>query len=488
MVQRIWDIQWFTGGESDDVYKWPKDSFHLSNNMEVRKNLAGATLSAGLVTTGWSIDGTVLTMINLETIWGWTGIVVCTETGKIYLNGTLMTTFVSGTVAYNRVHAINVWYEWGTQYLYYFTGTSFWAGQIHRSNTSLSSFDTGSYPIAYTTATWTSGSNVSTINDGWIIYFAKNNKVLTLDAWVVSTVITFQENEIAVALTSFQNNFKIYTNKLSTGIQYIWNGVDTAPDYRQEWINQPIMGIVNNGSVDYAILWYNEFYADLYLIQGTQKQPLRVNLEASSRSRTFGGQMSIREDIVYISGGSYKDGNIVKWVFTYGNYYPWTPKSLNKQFSLSTDSFTVHTHGTSQSFYACTNGTIYKSEYNNPPTNLWYASSGYIETQVYQGNIWEKKSLNRIEIGYDINTLYATSIDIYLRNSLSNAWVLYKSIAGASLKTERGVTLTANEVSAMPSFYELQMKIVLNAGISGGVYVASPTIFRATVFMDILNK
>jgi len=84
--------------------------------------------------------------------------------------------------------------------------------------------------------------------------------------------------------------------------------------------------------------------------------------------------------------------------------------------------------------------------------------------------------------------LYATSIDIYLRNSLSNAWVLYKSIVGASLEAERGVTLTANEVSAMPSFYELQMKIVLNAGTDGSVFVNSPTIFRATVFMDILNK
>ena len=63
-----------------------------------------------------------------------------------------------------------------------------------------------------------------------------------------------QANEIAVALTSFQNKFKIYTNKLSTGIQYIWNGVDTAPDDRQEWINQPIMGIVNNGADDYAVL------------------------------------------------------------------------------------------------------------------------------------------------------------------------------------------------------------------------------------------
>lgn len=104
-------------------------------------------------------------------------------------------------------------------------------------------------------------------------------------------------------------------------MQYTWDGVSESPNTRQEWKNQPILGIVNDGALDYAILGFNENYADLYLIQGTQKSELRVNLEASADARVFGSYLSIREGIVYISGG--KTGQSDNYgVYTYGNYFP----------------------------------------------------------------------------------------------------------------------------------------------------------------------
>ena len=77
----------------------------------------------------------------------------------------------------------------------------------------------------------------------------------------------------------------------------------------------------NDGAFDYAVLGFNANYSDLYLISGTQKQELRVNLESATSSRTLNRYMSIREAIVYISGGSSGESTL-NGVYTFGNYYP----------------------------------------------------------------------------------------------------------------------------------------------------------------------
>ena len=66
MAERIWDIQGFSGGESDDPYKGPANSFYSGENVSIRKNLSGMELSSALVDTTWSIDGTITYMENLE--------------------------------------------------------------------------------------------------------------------------------------------------------------------------------------------------------------------------------------------------------------------------------------------------------------------------------------------------------------------------------------------------------------------------------------
>lgn len=69
------------------------------------------------------------------------GIVVCTDTGKVYLDGTLMTTFATGTSPHNIVIGIGVLTIATVQYVYFMTRTSFGAGKIHRSDTSLTTFN-----------------------------------------------------------------------------------------------------------------------------------------------------------------------------------------------------------------------------------------------------------------------------------------------------------------------------------------------------------
>ena len=91
MIERIWDIQSFKGGESDDIYQGPKDSFYFGENVDVRKDLSATILAPKLNDVGWTISGTMTAMANLETLGVGTtsGIIVCTATGRIYLNGTL---------------------------------------------------------------------------------------------------------------------------------------------------------------------------------------------------------------------------------------------------------------------------------------------------------------------------------------------------------------------------------------------------------------
>lgn len=64
--------------------------------------MSGMELSSALVDTTWSIDGTITYMENLEKF-GLSGIVVCTSTGKVYLDGTLKQTFATGTTNWNIV-------------------------------------------------------------------------------------------------------------------------------------------------------------------------------------------------------------------------------------------------------------------------------------------------------------------------------------------------------------------------------------------------
>ena len=140
---------------------------------------------------------------------------------------------------------------------------------------------------------------------------------------------------------------------------------------------------MNDGAFDYAILGFSNTYSGLYLISGTQKQELRVNLEASAASRILDGYMSIRKGMVYINGGKSGESNNYG-VYTFGNYYPGTPKSLVQSYTLSTTAFLFHSHSTAESYFACGDGKVYQIEHNSPPTTLGVAATGFVVSNMYQ--------------------------------------------------------------------------------------------------------
>jgi len=321
-MERIWQINGFDWGESDDLIKWPANSFFAWENIDVRTNLSATKLSPKLEDSWWVFDDNISFMTNLETLWvSWWGIVVCLENGKIYLDGTLKTTLATWTAAHDKVKWIGVNIDTGwTQYVYYISKTSSWSWEIHRSTTDLATFNV--WYKSYTVTSW-AVSFVWTINDSWLLYIAVKNKILLMDdTEVVQDFLILPAQEEVKWFTQFQGNFKVYTNAQQTGVQYVWDWSTEAPSYRQEWINQPILWVVNDWAFDYAVLWFNENYSDLYLISGTQRQELRVNLETAAYSRILNWFLSIREGIVYISWGkTWQSTN--EGIYTYGNYYPW---------------------------------------------------------------------------------------------------------------------------------------------------------------------
>lgn len=484
MADRIFDIQWFSGGESDDLTRWPKDSFYQAENVEVRKDLSGVTLTSKLVDTWWSISGDIIFMENLEK-YGFSWVVVATDTGNVYLNWTLKQTLATGTSAHNRIIWMGTMKVSSTQYFYFITKSSTGAGKIHRSTTNLTTWDV-SYKN-YDTVNGTASDSAFSLSINGEVLFAINNCIVGIDSVeTVTNRLELPEIEYCVWFTHFQNNYKIYTNFGTTGVQYMWDWFDTAPDYRQEWENQNILAVTNNGAFDYAILgaYGTEGYNDLYIISGSQKQELRVNLETSSTARVFNRYISIREDIVYISWG--KTGESSNYgIYTYGNYYPWTAKSLVQSYSGTTTSFIFHAHWLATSYFACNDDKVYQVEHNNPPTTLGYASSWYVVSTVYEGQVWEELKFNKIILGYKLPN--GTQIKLYIRKDTWDSWNLVKTLTYATDWDKKGYILHANEMKSLwfGNFYSFQIKAEL---IPDNTYAYSPILKRITAFLTPITN
>ena len=488
-MDRIFQINSFNWGESDDLVQWPANSFYSWENIEVRKNLTALQLTPALVDTGWVFDDDITLMVNLQEygVESW-GILVCLENWKVFLDWVLKNTFSTGTTAQDRVYWIwvNENLIW-TQYIYYITGTSFWTGKIHRSTNDLATFNE-SYREFRTNTNATSNSFVWTINDAGFLYIAKNNKIFLLESdEIVQEYLIIPAQEEITWFTQFQGSYKIYANAINTWVQYVWDWVSEAASYRQEWINQPILWVVNDGAYDYAILWFNQNYSDLYQIAGTQKTELRVNLESATYSRVLDKYLSIREGLVYISWGlTWESSNY--WIYTYWNYYPWANRSLVQSFSGTTNQFLHHCHKRITSYFSSDDNKVYTVDNNNPP-NV-YADSWYVVTNIYQWFLWEEKAFNYMKLGFKLNWW---EIRVYARTSMdltsATAYTLIKTIDNATYWDKKYVRIDKNELmsnwASLGTFNELQFKFEL---IPNPAKTKTPELYQPTTWLTVINN
>lgn len=483
-MDKFSDIQSFSGWEADTPYRWPANSYYQWENISLRKDLSWVELSSSLTNIWWSIDWDIIAQANLQTLWvNNGGIVICTDTGKVYLDWVLKTTFNTSTAAHDRV--VWIWvntHNNGTQYVYYITQTSFWNGQIHRSTTDLDTFNTWYREFSVSSGTI---DYVGLIRDGSDLYIAVKNKVLVLDNLeIVTDYLLLPDEETIMFFSQFLGNYRIYTNLEYTWVQYLWDGIDSLPYARQEWINQPILWGTNDGATDYLVLWYNESFSDLYRVDGTQKTELRVNLESNAWARILWGKLSIREWIVYISGWRTGESD-TEGIYTYGNYFPWTAQSLVQEFSAPVwESILYHSHSVNFSYFSCTDWNVYRIDHKNKPTTLWYASSGYIVSLMYEAWVWEDLNMIRFKLAFELN---GWQIDIYARTALWETFQLIKSVESSDYNTLWKVDVDYNEMKRnwanFWEFNEIQFKMVLTRGSTQN----SPKIKRFTAFFTTVN-
>ena len=457
MTKIVWRLTDFTWWESDTPRKWPANSFQYAEWLDIRKHPWEIRLSWALTDTWWTFADDICFMEDIEKYWG-SWVVVATEDWKIYLDWVEQYTINTWTTVWNQIIGMAYMNISWTDYLYFITRASSWTAQIHRVTID---FNPANWSISHLTINTTSWNfdKAPTISEATRIIFALWGKVFDIDiAETLTTKLEFSENDYIVAMTEFQNQYRIYSNieDLDT-YQYFWDWTSEDFDYKVKWKHLPIRAIENDWGYDYWITWFNQYYSDLYQIAGSQRQELRVNLEASTNARELNEHISSREWIFYISWAR----NWTYWVYTYGNYFPWYSQSLVLEHPHPTDDRILwHTHIASESYFAAADNKVYVLNHNNPSSNL--NTTWYIESLVWNGWAWNqfiKKSIDYAYVWFDDAT-WTESINIYAR---ANGWA-YKLLKTISNNSEQWVRIDKTEFQSiwLWDFFDLEYKIVLN--------------------------
>lgn len=78
-------------------------------------------------------------------------------------------------------------------------------------------------------------------------------------AEAVTVHLTFPNNFDVVAITRYQNQYKVYCNAYrylngpSDSHVYIWDGISTETDQEVVFENSKVINVVNDGSEDYVV-------------------------------------------------------------------------------------------------------------------------------------------------------------------------------------------------------------------------------------------
>lgn len=482
MAERIFDIQSFIWWEADSSSKWPDNSFYSAENVEIRRDLQWVRLSSALETY-WTYDASIIYMTTQTELWVWTNPIICLSNWKVYFGATNVFTLAEATTEYNKIIWIGYQNVSWTEYLYYFTDTSSWTWKVHRTDIDWNSISTN--VLTYTVKQQSEDVRAYCINYTWNLYVATSNKVFIMDnTWVLEEALELESNWFISWFTQFQDRFNIYMNKrYATWKQYVWSWVDwTEPYYAQEWYWLPVLWITNDWSSDYWILWPWWTYTDVYQIPWTQKWELRVTNEWDTNSRELNSYISNRQWILYISWWkSWESSNY--WIYTYWNYFPWTPKSLVQQFSWTTSQFKYQAHTTDRTYFACADNKVYYIIHDFIPIN--YASSWYIITKLYEENAWEEKKITKIKVWFKLQT--QSSIKIYIRKEVWDSWLLVKTIDYTTYQNKRTCTISPAEINSVNlwNFTTLQIKSELIAWTSTDY---TPILKRITTFMETVNE
>jgi len=330
-IEQIHNWSNFSWWEWDGFYLWPKWSYRAWKNIDTRILENWVKVCTKFTSTedeyNWSIvEINPFANKSFSTeVW---------DNWEIYEWWNYKFSLESSTSAYNKIR----WFgrltltSDNTTYVYWFSSTSFGVWKIYRIATDYTS---ATEVTSFSLALWRTAvyDYISVLSLPWRIIFWCWNIIYELsNTEILTELISFPKEADIISISYYLNKYKIYYN-LSKYTSWpkdwflnYWDGSSSAVDYFVKYENSWIINVINDGAYDYVVFWDTNT-SDLYLMSWLNRQELRINTEWSSfnNTRSLWRKWTIREWILYIM---WENKLWEDCLYSYWNYYPWTPKSL----------------------------------------------------------------------------------------------------------------------------------------------------------------
>ena len=474
--QKMWLLNSFKGGYSDDKLAGLPDSFQESSAVEVRENPRSLTLARAMEKNSESV---VVDMVRaMATIQSTGDIIGCDESGRIYRRAGGAGSWVECWRITKTNKLITDCFEYN-DYFYIATQTYLhriavadidndWTTDIDEEWQAFTNGNINQHPFIEI-------NNNMYVGDGNYLSEYSSSGV-----WTDNKITIFGDEEIR-ALTFSGGMMRIYARKLvpasgngdtNYGRCYLWNGISGAYNEAIAWAGLPIHAAVNKDGTDFVIAGVRP---SIYVTNGYERTLVKrlPNVSQGQSLEIHNNAIDIYNDLLVFGVGQSGTYDLSKGVYTYGaldkNYAP----CLNFDYPPSQSSVSnigcVHV----------SKGVLYASYKTSTPAygidvcnTAKYASSGYVISRMFVGDL---ASLKKHIV--DVMAAFATlaegeAIDIHVRINGAASWTSVANIA-YSRTNEDGDYADQNvnyrEVTrafSKSDFNMIEIKITLTAGTS----------------------
>lgn len=442
----------FSWWEADGFYYWPAGSYRSWANIETRK-----LENWVMVSNKQTVDHSYLwTIKGVSDYYDRTYSTVDGSTGKIYSGGAFKFNMAIGTIAHDTILG---WWRmkrvWWTVVQPYGISAFNTDCKVHR-------FDANLWGVTHSVWSFTPNTeSISNIFGRWSIptlsiptgiMWAFGNIIYQMDtSEAISVRLTLPATADIIAITVYQNKYRIYWNDWQIANISSWDWTTAATQETTAYYNSPVMWVTSDWPYDWWVFWSSWITSDLYRIAWLQREPVRNNVEFSDgNSRALLSQIWMKEWIVYVNG---QNKNTTSMLYSYGSYYPGTNRSLMPEKSQSATIERI-SFG-EQTIYVYYWNNVYKKSI----LFKWEqdTSTGSITSFPAIGNIGidTEKEITKIYVGYKLYNASDT-IKIYARvnadpfdTNTSPAFVLLATITGSTTSRQ----------------YKISSKQIIDAGI-----------------------
>ncbi len=461
-----------------DMTKYGNESYAVDG----RKNPEWVVLWQYLTTAEYIVDWDITAYFDLSELSNplFTWVIAITKTGKVYLNWILKHTFTGWSAEIYDLSVLN-WY------VYYF-----WPYWIHRSDLNMTNFLQNHKTFINH---WYTQTKI--LNNANKIYFSSWNYINTLDTLEVVTewVCVLSKPYLVTWIVLYQDYLKIYAKTKTNWQLALWkiNSENSLPDQIVPFLWLPVIWVTGEWGIEYAVMWYDSDYSDLYIIQWLSKPVMLVsNPEGDISERKFNWVISTRWGLIYL----WWKINWRNCLFSYGKYHKWYPDSLQVEWYT----------GNITALYPRTQDILF---WNNTdwinPTRSWiqyiwnrtwfhqYTDFWEITSLVFNGWIRTVKNIETVEIYFNNDNLYWYNkfwwpIALYARTKKSNSWKLIKTI-NTTDELKGFVRLARQEFWDIGSFNQIELKLRLTSVEVDWSFKISPLITSVVLnYEDNLNK